>query len=176
MKKIFSILISFLFVLSTFGIASVMAPLDCCDPANFDFSRTLVHVGDTFTISFSGEFLIGCNDFVEEEGLVELIYVKVYDGDGVLLYGLDPRTIGGGAIMIRPEYWIERTYKAVRPGTAVFLINCTITCESIPGCKGPDCAICTYENCQCSKTVTIASRALPMDWILKTFGLGKFKE
>ena len=84
MKKLIAVLISLLFIASTFGFASAYSEsdstaIDCCDPVNFDFSRTLVRVGDTFTISFSGKFLNECNEIAEEEGLVELIYVKIYE-------------------------------------------------------------------------------------------------
>ena len=182
MKKIMAILLSLLFIASTFCFASAYSEsdstaIDCCDPDNLDFSRTLVRVGDTFTISYSAMFPGPCGSPFEEEGLVELIHVNIYDENGALIYSFDPRTIPPGeAIQVLPEWWEEKTYRAVRPGTAVFLIDCTLICDTILGCEGPGCAICSYEDCQCYKTVTIKSRALPMDWIMKHFGLGKFKE
>jgi len=50
MKKIIAILISLLFVGSTFGVASITAT---CNPSIFYAEKSVVFVGDTFTIYVS---------------------------------------------------------------------------------------------------------------------------
>jgi len=155
MKKLIAVLISLLFVGSTFGVGTIMAPIDCCDPDNFDFSRTFVHVGDTFTISFNSLCIPQIID-EDQEDFVEWINFKIYDGDGNILANFDPKDPDWPCLPANPNIWYDWTYKAVKPGEVVFGMGC-------------------FSPCRCSKTITITSRALPMLKFMKILGLGKEK-
>lgn len=146
MKKIISVLISLLFIASTFGIVSLLGEgPDCCDPDNFDISTTSLKVAETFTIF---HYSWGCTptNLNEEEGLIEKIRVDVYK-NGELIGSYDPKI---EMPPTSPECWFEVTYKAVKPGTVVF---------SVPGCG--------------TRTVIITPKALPMDMFMKLFGFGQ---
>lgn len=173
MKKIFSILISLLFIGSTFWIASVLAEsngIDCCAPENFHISRTSVKPGETFTVSFNSFCIPQITDEDQEE-FVEKINFKIYDGNGNILANFDPRDPDEPSLPSGSDIWWEWTYKAVKPGAVVFGMNCGTDCYTIPNCSGDNCEVCN-QICNCYKTVTISSRALPMNWIMNKFGLG----
>jgi len=156
MKKIIAILVSFLFVASTIGFASArpesdFSTIDCCDPANFEIDKTSVRVGETFTVSFNSFCIPQIKDEDQEE-FIEKINFKIYDSNGNITENFDPRiddedwpALPGG-----PDIWWDWTYKAVKPGKVDFVTSKT-----------------------CKETVTITSRALPMDKFMKFFGLGK---
>ena len=171
-----AILISFLFVASTIGVASATidydsSSIDCCAPENFTISPTSLKVGETFTVSFNSLCMPQIADEDQEE-FVEKINFKIYDSNGNILNNFDPRNPDWPPLQFAPDIWYSWTYKAVRPGAVVFQGGCDIKCEEGP-CEGF--ALCTecYPVCECSKTVTIKSRALPMDKFMKFFGLGK---
>ncbi len=176
MKKIIAILISLLFVASTLSFASAngdydSSSIDCCDPANFDIDKTSVKVGETFTVLFNSLCMPEIAD-VDQEEFIEKINFKIYDSNGNILANFDPREPYWPHLQFAPDIWYSWTYKAVKPGTVVFKGGCDIECEEGP-CEGfAFCSDC-YLVCKCSKTVTITSRALPMDKFMKFFGLGK---
>ncbi|HOC77489.1 MAG TPA: hypothetical protein PKO31_02220 [Methanofastidiosum sp.] len=153
MKKIIAILISFLFVASTLSFASANGGYDCCDPEKFYVSKTSVKVGETFAVYYYQSFVSGCYAYEvnPKDELIEKILINVYK-DGKLFVSYDLRkgeTLPGYI----DECYIEEVYKAVKPGKVDFIRTKT-----------------------CKETVTISSRALPMDKFMKFFGLGKFKD
>jgi len=98
MKKIFAIIIGFLFFGSVFGIASITAGGSCdCDQVNFFLSQTTVQVGDTFTITKRGY----CE--YEEQPypgtLEEMLQFVSGSDEGI---------------------WETVTFRALRPGTITF--------------------------------------------------------
>jgi len=154
MKKLISVLISLLFVGSTFGVGTIMAPIDCCAPENFELNRTSVKVGETFTLRVT----YGCFFCLEGVGFenpcdVQIVWSTIINGppdfpypSGSPIETVDVKNLGEGNYII--------TFRAVSPGTLVF------------------------KNTNCSKEetkVTITSRSLPMNWIMKKFGLGEEK-
>ncbi len=151
MKKIFAILISLLFVVSTFGIASSDDP-DCCDPENFDISKTSVKVGETFTLTVN-YYCLFCLEGVgfEDPCDVQTVWSTLIIGPPQYPFPSgSPIEVIGVQDLGSDRYII--TMKAVFPGTLVF------------------------KNTNCSNeetTVKILPRSLPMDWIMKKFGLGK---
>ena len=148
MKKIFAILISLLFFGSVVGIASVMA--DCyCGEDNI-ILPTKVSPGQEFIIKVKN----GCP------------YVA-YTADWQSAYGVYIEAV------LTPPYsegdYVVFTEKALKPGTIYY---CNGSCPTGVGCipsSGPS-------SCFECETLTIAPRALPMDWIMKKFGLGIFKD
>lgn len=171
MKKIIAILISLLFIGSAFGMGSLLGnDIDCCSQENFDISRASVKVGETFTVSFNSSCIPQILDEDQEE-FVEKINFKIYDSDGNIIENFDPRDLDEPDLPGGSDIWWEWTYKAVKTGTVDFGIGCGTDCYSIPGCEGEGCLICN-QICNCSKTVKITSIDLPMNWIMKKFGLG----
>jgi len=154
MKKIFAILISLLFVGTTFGIASVTAngSPDCCDPDNFNISKTSVRVGETFVLKVQ----YGCFFCLEGAGFahpcdVQIVWSTIINGPPDYPYPsespietVDVENLGEGNYII--------TFRAVSPGTLVF--------KNI--------------NCSNEETkVTILPKSLPMDKFMKIFGFGQ---
>ncbi len=153
MKKIFAILISLLFVLGTFGFASAVSEsdsstIDCCDPTNFDIDKTSVKVGETFTVTVQYPCLF-CLEGVSFEHPCDIQIVWSTLINGPPEYPFPP---GSPIERVGVENLGDGkhiiTLRAVSPGTIVF------------------------KNEDCSKTVTITSRAIPMDKFMKFFGLG----
>ena len=185
MKKIFAILISLLFVASVFGVAQTMAQVPCpCDEEYYKINRDSVKVGETFTISLTKIALLDCPNvriegksidevtgeivanggFPYRIGPVDMIGVEYYDAEGNLIYsGLVLPDCGYGFPCWSGLYpdadwgeveWITWTFRAVTPGTLDVTNN--IPCLDV-------------------EKVTVLSKSLPMDWILKKFGLGRYK-
>ena len=190
-KKIICILVSLLFIGSTFGVASILSaskkdnPCECgypypclCEGSSYGISMTTVKVGQTFTITHnkqetywqwkqvddSSRFGIWSelvtNGFPVRLGLVELIDFRAYYDDGSSCDYLEAydRGIDG---LNHTVY----TFRAVRPGTVYFTFKCN--------------PISASEPCSCCDRVVpvrITSKSYPMDWIIKKFGLGKYKE
>ena len=161
MKKLIAVLISLLFVGSTFWIGAIMAPpnghVDCCSPGNFHISRTSVKPGETFTVSFNSLCIPQIID-EDQEDFVEKINFKIYDGNGNIIADFDPRDPDWPSLPGEPDIRYEWTYKAVKPGAVVFGMSCGWDCYERPGCVGDGCLICN-PICQCYKTVTMTSRA-----------------
>ena len=91
-------------------------------------------------------------------GLVELIDFRAYYDDGSS-YGYNEAYLKGPFGLNHTVY----TFRAVSPGTVYFTFKCNPR-------SGP---------CSCCDRVVpvrITPKPYPMDWILKKFGLGKFKE
>ena len=189
MKKIICILVSLLFIGSTFGVASILSssikediPCSSCDGSApclcegspYGISMATVKVGQTFTITHnkhesywqwikvddSNRSVIWTelgNGFPVRLGLVELIDFRAYYDDGSSCDYLE--AYDRGPLGLNHTVY---TFRAVSPGTVYF----TFKCNSL------------VPNCCCSNEavpVRILPN-LPMDWILKKFGLGKFKE
>lgn len=189
MKKIFAILVSLLFIGSTFGVASALSSavgIDCsscdgsapclCEGSPYGISMTTVKVGQTFTITHNKQETywqwIKVDDFERSDiwdeivlnglpvrlGLVELIDYRAYYTDGSS-YDYKEAYLKGSGDLDHTVY----TFRAVRPGTVYFTFKCNPR-------SGP---------CSCCDRVVpvrITPKPYPMDWILKKFGLGKFKE
>lgn len=184
MKKIFAILISLLFVVSVFGVAQTMAQVPCpCDAEYYKISRNSVHVGETFTISLTKIALLDCPDvkiegksidevtqeIVENGGLpyrigpADMISIDYYGAEGNLIYG------GGLVLPVAGDgfpgwnelpgwsdvEWITWTFRAFTPGTLDVTNN--MPCLDV-------------------EKVTVTPKSLPIDWIMKKFGLGKYKK
>ena len=157
-----AILISLLFVLSTFGVGTIMAGIDCCNPVNFHIDKTSVKVGQTFTVFYS----FPCRELTDGKDLIEGLLVSVYNADGSLSHSFDPDIGGGDEPCYGCMYGV--TYRALKPGKVTFYTGCIEN-----GSNNTESLEDFYDShCECSKTVTITSRALPMDWIMKKFGLG----
>lgn len=187
MKKIFAILISLLFVASVFGVASTMAQIPCpCNEEYYKISRDSVKVGETFTISLTKIALLDCpnvriegksieevdNEIIANGGFpyrigpVDMIGVDYYDAEGNLIYsGLVLGDCGLGFPCWSELYpdadwnkveWITWTFRAVTPGTL------DVTNDAVP--------------CLDVEKVTVLPKSLPIDWIMKKFGLGKYKK
>ena len=190
MKKLIAVLISLLFIGSTFGVASLLSgtptesPCSSCDGhapclcegSSYGISMAAVKVGQTFTITHNKQesywqwikvddstrsFIwseVVTNGLPVRLGLVELIDFRAYYDDGSS-YGYNEAYLKGTSGLDHTVY----TFRAVRPGTVYF----TFKCNPIPG------------PCSCCDRVVpvrITSKSYPMDWILKKFGLGKFKD
>jgi len=184
MKKIFAILISLLFVASVFGVATTMAQdAPYCETEYYKVSRDSVKVGETFTISLStanwpyplvklGGLSIDeiTLKIIENGGLpyrigsVELVGIDYYGADGLIYSGLvlpcEMAVPGYPCWSALPDAdwsdveWVTWTFRAVTPGT-LSLSN----------------QICHY-----TETITVTPKSLPIDWIMKKFGLGKYKK
>ncbi len=184
MKKIFSILISLLFVASIFGVAQTMAASPTspyCVTEYYKLSSDSVKVGETFTISLStanwpyDEVKIAgltipeiTGKIIENGGLpykigsVEMIGIDYYGEGGALIYsGLVLPYCGYGFPCwgeLDPSWpdvkTVTWTFKAVSPGALVL----------------------TNGDCGLTETIRVLPKSLPMDWILKRFGLGKYKK
>ncbi|HOG74439.1 MAG TPA: hypothetical protein PLP47_05910 [Methanofastidiosum sp.] len=191
MKKIIAILISLLFIGSTFGVASILSgvateipkEIPCsscdglypclCDGSPHGISMTTVRVGQTFTITHNKQETywqwikvddanrsdiwneVVANGLPVSLGSVELIDFRAYYTDGS---SYDYKEAFKKGNLDHTVY----TFRAVRPGTVYF----TFKCNSLV----PDC---------CCSNEVVPVRILPnlpMDWILKKFGLGRFKE
>jgi len=153
MKKIFAILTSLLFVVSIFGVAQTMAQTTCpCDTMEYyKISRDSVHVGETFTISLSYDAWLGCTDIeIEGESIVDLKKITEFP------YRIGSVDIIG--ISGPDEDWKTLTFRAVSPGTLAF--------------TNYD----THKPCKDNETITILPKSLPIDWIMKKLGLGKYKK
>jgi hypothetical protein len=157
MKKIMVILISLLFIVSTWGVAAATqetdsSSIDCCNPMNFNISKTSVKVGETFVVYYYKSWAGGCYTYNvnAQDGLVEKILINVYrNGKLAETYDLRKGDIFPG---FAGESYIEDVYIALKPGKAFF------------------------NTANCGETqVTISSRALPMDKFMKIFGFGKEK-
>lgn len=145
MKKIFAILISLLFVVSVFGMASLIAT-DCLDPTA---SPDLVKVGDLITVT---SFCYPSSD------------------PTIIADGNKPK--GGAELVSRPEVGVagkglssaEQTftwvYRATAPGTIKFDFNSPTTTSGTTGYTGV------------SNPVTITSNSLPMLNFMKILGFG----
>jgi len=179
MKKIFAILVSLLFVASFFGVASTMAASSYCLNDYYKLSSDTVKVGETFTISLAivampnvkieGKTVNEITDGIIANGKlpyrignVELVDVDYYGASGNLIH--DGFVLPGCGLgfpcwsELSPSWdqvaTITWTFRAVTPGTL------------------------TAENALCNDTikVTVLPKSLPIDWILKKFGLGKYKK
>lgn len=161
MKKIFAILTSLLFVVSVFGVAQTMAQGTCnCKTEYYKISRDSVHVGETFTISLSKEAWLHCKDIkIEGESIEDLKIITEFP------YRIGPVDIIG--ISIPDEGWRTLTFRAVSPGTLAF----TNYAES----NGDGNGVTGY-LCEDNETITILPKSLPIDWIMKKLGLGKYKK
>lgn len=186
MKKIIAILISLLFIGSTFGIASVVAP---CDYP----SVNTIRVGDIFFVYSPCPICDGA-DLLHDDNPSGLgghhYYTAIKPGKVRFCYGCGPEPIYCKTVTILPpcnlpdeitvrvgdtftlkdsckpcdESYLEDTdlgdgvhqFKALKPGKVSFCYSC----------GDPE---------YCS-TITILPRALPMDKFMKFFGLGKNKE
>ncbi|NPV50152.1 MAG: hypothetical protein HPY60_03000 [Candidatus Methanofastidiosum sp.] len=161
MKKIFAIIVSLLFVVSLFGVTQTMAQLDCCTPENFEVSRTSVHVGETFTVSF--RMFCGML-YIPDDSLFELTHINIYDETGALRYSIE----NDGqpfSIQVNGMYLEEITLRAIRPGTVFFGLDCS----------GFTCQVCDI-TCDCHKTVTITPKEYPMLKFMKILEKNKNKE
>ncbi|HOI76204.1 MAG TPA: hypothetical protein PLI06_01140 [Methanofastidiosum sp.] len=168
MKKIFAILISLLFIASVFGVAQTMADVECdCEENYYKFSKTTVHVGETFTASIWGlcifvpdKGILIVEDFEAWDnwdgtfplslGAVELIDLNYVDEEGNVLSEDNP-----------PEgpcdFWIQGTYKAISPGTL-----------NMKRYTGED-------EYTVTATVTVIPKSYPMQQFMKILGIGKEK-
>jgi len=147
MKKIMAVLISLLFVLSTFGVASVAATYNgCnCNQTNVVVPKT-VTVGQEFVFLYKVE--CGSRHFTDSGSPNISEYIQVISEYGESGY-------------------MAFKYKALKPGTIYFCDDQCSTCA--PNIYEFKC----YTNCL---AVNIVKKEYPMDWILKKFGLGKYKE
>ncbi|HOI76967.1 MAG TPA: hypothetical protein PLI06_05070 [Methanofastidiosum sp.] len=182
MKKIYAILTSLLFIVSVFGVAQTMAattnPGCQYGEGYYKISRNSVKVGETFTITLKkaamNDVKIQGKDVTEitlgivankklpyQIGLVELINVEYFNGDGTLLYSglVLPDALPSPDFPhwseITPDWntdvaWITWTFRAVSPGTLTLNGACGET-----------------------ETVTVLSKALPFKFFAKLFGFGK---
>jgi len=151
MKKIFAILVSLLFVASVFGITQTIGSPNCCDSTNFEVSKTTVRVGETFTLTVN-DYCLFCLEGAgfEDPCDVMIVWSTLYTGPPEYPFPLgSPIETVGVQDLGQHRYII--TLKAVSPGTLVF------------------------KNTKCfneETKVKILPKALPMDWIMKKFGLG----
>ena len=151
MKKIIAILVSFLFVASTLSFASARVNgYDCCDPANFHIDKTSVKVGETFTVTVRDH----CLFCLEGAGFEDPCDVMIVWSTLMIGPPQYPFPLGSPIERVSVEDLGDGKYiitlRAVKPGTVVFSVS--------------ECG---------TKTVTISSRALPMDKFMKFFGFGK---
>lgn len=175
MKKIFAIVISLLFVVSVFGVASTMATTlppelpGYCNTEYYKISSDSVKVGQTFTISLSTEFwpypfvkmggqtideitlgIVDDGGLPYRIGQVELIQVEYFKDDGTLIRSglVLPGDWGAEWFDVK---WITWTFRAVAPGTLVV----------------------TNKECNHTETITIKSKDLPFKFFAKLFGFGQ---
>ena len=189
MKKIFSILISLLFIGSTFGVASALSsavniPCSSCDGSSpclcegspYGISMTTVKVGQTFTITHnkqetywqwikvddSTRFDIWYNQVVPNGLPVRLGLVELID---FRAYYIDGSSYDYEEAFKKGSGGLDHTvytFRAVRPGTVYFTFKCNPR-------SGP---------CSCCDRVVPVKIApsLPMNWLMRKLGLGKNKE
>ena len=170
MKKLYAIIISLLFMASTFGVAQTMAKeyklCDGCVGSEFD-PRTIesitVQVGDTLIVNGSPN--VYCPP--PEWNFCQCMCISGDCGSGVEVITFDC-----GPVIWEthhdPEGSSQRGYavfKAVRPGTVTLQFLCMNYDTSTGACPEKIVTV----------TVTPKKKPLPMDWILKKFGLGKYK-
>ena len=167
MKKIYAILMSLLFIVSVFGVASTMA--DNPDAATATPER--VKVGQIITVTST---LYPC-DTVDEcyDPTIKIYDPSIKNIPGFpLILNVDfeefqdaseyvTKLSGPIKISEDPSVWAW-TYRANFSGTIVF------------GAPAYQASPPTHRLI--TNPVTITSRGLPIDWIMKKFGLGKFKE
>jgi len=155
MKKLYAIVISLLFMASIFGVAQTMAKeYSLCEDC--ELTSITVQVGDTLVIQGFSQHPIctpECNCICISGDCGPGVEVPTYDC-GVLIWEnhSDPQR----------SYDI---FRAARPGTAIIVAACMENNNVSPFCDR-------------QVTVTVIpkkSSSLPMDWILKKFGLGKYK-
>jgi hypothetical protein len=188
MRKIITLLLSLLFVGSTFGVASALSsatniPCSSCDGSapclcegsSYGISMTTVRVGQTFTITHNKQETywqwIKVDDSTRSDiwnevvsnglpvslGLVELIDFRAYYIDGSSYDYLEAFNKGSGGL----DHTVY-TFRAVHPGTVYFTFKCNPR----------------YGPCSCCDRIVPVRilPSLPMNWFMKKFGLGKFKE
>lgn len=169
MKKLYAIIISLLFIASTFGIAQTMAKeyslCDGCFGSPFDptiVESITVQVGDTLIVNGSPN--VYCPP--PEWNFCQCQCVSdCWPGGAIPTYDC-------GAVIWEehhdPEGSLERGYavfKAVRPGTVKLQFQCMNYDIFYPAC--PEKIV----------TVTVIPKSShPMDWIMKKFGLGNYKD
>jgi len=188
MRKIISLLVSLLFVGSTFWVASITAsavdpdiPCSSCDGSapclcegsSYGISMGTVKVGQTFTITHNkresywqwikvDDFTrtyIWYNEIVPNGLPVRLGLVELID---FRAYYTDGSSYNYKEAM-KGKGDLDHTvytFRAVRPGTVYFTFKCNPR-------EGP---------CSCCDRVVpveITPKSYPIDWILRKFGLGK---
>lgn len=142
MKKIFAILISLLFVVSVFGMASLIAT-DCLDPTA---SPDLVKVGDLITVTSFCYF--GSDPTIIADG-------NKPKGGAELVSRPEVEVAGKGLSSAEQTFtWV---YRATAPGTIKFDFKPLVT---------------TSGNTKVSNPVTITSNSLPMLNFMKILGFG----
>ena len=185
MKKIISILISLLFIGSTFGVASILSSrpdfycsscdgsAPClCEGSPYGISMTTVKVGQTFTITHNKQESywqwIKVDDFTRQEiwgevitnGLpVRLGLVELIDFRAYYTDGSSYDYKEATKVIGVLDHTVY-TFRAVSPGTVYFTFKCNPR-------SGP---------CSCCDRVVpvrITPKSYPMDWIMKKFGFGK---
>ncbi|HOC77483.1 MAG TPA: hypothetical protein PLO36_04875 [Methanofastidiosum sp.] len=141
MKKVFAVLISMIFILSTLGVAAANGGCNC-DRPNVIAPKT-VTVGQEFVLLYKVE--CGSRIFTDSgsPNVSEYIQnISVYGESGYMAF----------------------KFKALKPGTIYFCDDQCSACD--PSIYEFRC----YTNCL---TINIVKKSLPMDWIMKKFGLGK---
>lgn len=149
MKKLISILISLLFVASTFGVAQTMAEeISLCDYCYGGPDNITVQVGDTLLVNYGLAGIIDSNPHFEPK--------VIFDGEvapgkylQVIDYGFFIHEITTDATNLSSP--IQSKIKALQPGT----INLAFVCIE------PPISFCLRTNF----TVTIMPKPLPMDQI-----------
>jgi len=192
MRKIITLLLSLLFVGSTFGVASALSsavdiPCSSCDGQNpclcegssYGISMTTVKVGQTFTITHKKQETYWQWIKVDDSTRTDIWYNEVVPNGLPVRLGLveliDFRAYysdgssydykeAHGKKTIDLDHTVY-TFRAVRPGTVYFTFKCNPRSGSGP--------------CSCCDRVVpvrITPKLYPMDWIMKKFGFGKDKE
>lgn len=170
MKKLYAIIISLLFMASTFGVAQTMAKeyslCDGCVGSPLDpriIESITVQVGDTLIVNGSPN--VYCPP--PEWNFCQCMCISGDCGPGVEI-----RTFDCGPVIWEthhdPEGSLQRQYavfKAVRPGSVKLQFQCMNYDIHYPACPEKIVTV----------TVIPKSSSLPMDWIMKKFGLGKYK-
>jgi hypothetical protein len=122
MKKLYTIIISLLFLVSVFGIASLAAVTECpgcplppsctCGATNYQIDKTLVTVGETFT--FSKNNLCTYNESAAPGSLEQTI-----------------QFVSGST----QSGWSTATFRAISPGVVTFTnVKCgeVVTVKILP--------------------------------------------
>jgi len=183
MKRIIAILISLIFVIGVFGVASVAEPCDLPGVST-------IRVGDTFFVYSPCPICDGA-DFLEDSnpggGGGHHYYTAKKPGEVRFCYRCGPEQIGCKTVTILPPCNLPDEI-TVRVGDTFTLKDSCKPCDESylddkylgdgvhqfkalkPG-KVSFCYICGDPE-YCS-TVTILPRALPMDKFMKIFGFGK---
>jgi hypothetical protein len=145
MKKIFAILISLLFVVSTFGVASVMAPPSCTCGEDNIILPTKVSPGQEFIIKInpSCTYSLSLDDWENPVA------------NGYIAFIGSPYLEGG---------YVVYRFKALKPGTIyVCNINCAGGCILMP----------SPISCSACEAFTISTSYYPMQQFMKILGLGQ---